>query len=664
MAQPLLTPFWPLFIRRSDGKTEVIARGVRAKNVPSQAQLDRTPNEKGVCDYYRELDREEPKHQDWRKKLGGMLMREIGDEAKATTSILWELPENYRLFEHIKSKADGQATKNHSGGGHDRQDAYLYGHPKGPKKRFRSPADFFPHLLWLATDEAGDYGNCTCKLCSPEQIEVEKPTVKQDAKSETPTPVVKKEPTPAATPPAAGPLGHSPVVHTPMRRPSASATPTQSPAPKPATPNAARIRPPPPMTPSPLPQPRSIDQQIDNQYGKFLARTGEVVWFLRPLTDAWGLGLVVRRWIPKEQSITRAYMIQALSHPYDQQAIEVITDDNNIKPWLAWSAPACSYAYLQEHALSYEQVNWHGLMMGQFGPGGDVQVDASILAAKSIDTSYTLFEFLKATCSSTGAEERHWNGLYFGAEKIWSGEPVRLRVGNGTDIMVITNIIERPSTNPLQNGPSSSPSSRSSVYVIGDIYTYATIPAPDLSSPPEPPPNPNLPLRIREDMRWRNNVALPMTHAVAYWKLIAAQSRIDISDIKGRWYESSILFEKPFKEAVKKGEGGDSIWMNARGDATSIGNLAGTRKAERLEAFRPSIPADTVLVEGLEPPPEDQIKPLQQHQMQLESMDIGGTQDHPFAIDDFMDLNAMDGDAMAGFGNGFAGSDNSGFHFG
>ena len=56
----------------------------------------------------------------------------------------------------------------HAAGVYERQDAYLYGHPQGRKKRFRSPADFFPHVLWLVTDKEGDPRNCSCKICSPE----------------------------------------------------------------------------------------------------------------------------------------------------------------------------------------------------------------------------------------------------------------------------------------------------------------------------------------------------------------------------------------------------------------------------------------------------------------------------------------------------------------
>jgi hypothetical protein len=96
--------------------------------------------------------------------------------------ILVTFPEGYRLYEHVKkTEKDGQLevkTKTHAGGGNDRQDAYLYGHPTGRRKRFRSPADFFPHLLWLTTDESGDPDNCGCKICSPEDLDTVLPGAK------------------------------------------------------------------------------------------------------------------------------------------------------------------------------------------------------------------------------------------------------------------------------------------------------------------------------------------------------------------------------------------------------------------------------------------------------------------------------------------------------
>lgn len=87
--------------------------------------------------------------------------------------ILRELPEGYVLWEHVKYKVDKMAENKrdkgkHAAGLYERQDAYLYGHPQGRRKRYRSPADFFPHVLWLAVDKEGDSRNCSCKICSPD----------------------------------------------------------------------------------------------------------------------------------------------------------------------------------------------------------------------------------------------------------------------------------------------------------------------------------------------------------------------------------------------------------------------------------------------------------------------------------------------------------------
>lgn len=78
------------------------------------------------------------------------------------------------LWEHLKynvDKVNGDKSREkgkHAAGVFERQDAYLYGHPQGRKKRYRSPADFFHHLLWLAVDKEGDPVNCSCKICSPD----------------------------------------------------------------------------------------------------------------------------------------------------------------------------------------------------------------------------------------------------------------------------------------------------------------------------------------------------------------------------------------------------------------------------------------------------------------------------------------------------------------
>jgi hypothetical protein len=527
--------------------------------------------------------------------------------------MLWEFPDNYKLYEHIKTKADGQAktSKNHSGGGHDRQDAYLYGYPKGPRKRFRSPVEFFPHLLWLCTDETSDMQNCTCKMCSPVQLEVEKPAVKMEAKPE-----IKRENSGTQV------TGRNPVVQIPARRVSNPPL-VQSPATKPATPVAtattSQIRAPAPLQPTPLPDPRSIDQQVDGLPQKFISRPGEVVWYYRPKTGAWGLGVVLRRWLDKPSG-GKAYFIQPLSHSHDSLAPELVATENEMKPWLAWSAPSYTYNYLQQHpTIPFEKVDWQGLIAGRYGTEGVAGVDASIMAAKAVDTTYTLFDYLKKTVNE-GGHDAHYNGLFLGAEKIWRGDAVRLRIGRDTDVMVITDIIER--TSPQAT----------SVYVVGDVYSYATVAISNPAQLPEPPKNPSLPARMREDMSWRNQLLVPHARTFAYWKLSTPGARYEIAEIKGRWYETALVFEEPFSKSVKNNEGGNGVWMNSRGDATQVGRIVGAAVPQRVQAFGRAIPDGTQLVDGIDAPEQPQA------QAQDVSMNMGG---HADVFTDLMDFDHL-----------------------
>lgn len=542
--------------------------------------------------------------------------------------LLWEFPENYKLYEHIKTKADGQAktSKNHSGGGHDRQDAYLYGYPKGPRKRFRSPVEFFPHLLWLCTDENSDMQNCTCKMCSPVQLEVEKPAVKVEVKPE-----IKKEPiTTQAT-------GRSPVVQIPARRTSNLSAPIPSPITKPATPattTAPQIRPPAPLQSTPLPDPRSIDQQVDSLYHKFISRPGEVVWYFRPKTGAWGLGVVVRRWLDKASG-GKSYFIQPLSHPLEVLEPELVTTENEMKPWLAWSAPNYTYSYLQQHpTIPYEKVDWQGLIAGRYGSDGVAGVDASIMAAKAVDTTYTLFDYLKKTANE-GIQDAHYNGLFLGAEKIWRGDAVRVRIGRDVDVMVITDIIERTSQQ-------ASGQTASALFVVGDMYSYSTIAVSNPAQLPELPKNPNLPARLREDMTWRNQLLVPHAGTFAYWKLAAPNSRFDIAEIKGRWYETALVFEEPFTKSVKNNEGGNGVWMNSRGDASQVGRMTGISIPQRLQAFGRAVPESTQLVDGIEPPEQAP----QTQQPQDVNMGMGG---HADVFTDLMDFDNLGEGTGPGF---------------
>lgn len=74
-----MTRFYPLYVRRSDGKAEVSNHHKRKEpNQPTSDQLNKKPDSNGISDYYREVGMDETKHLDWRRKLGGMLARDFG----------------------------------------------------------------------------------------------------------------------------------------------------------------------------------------------------------------------------------------------------------------------------------------------------------------------------------------------------------------------------------------------------------------------------------------------------------------------------------------------------------------------------------------------------------------------------------------------------------
>lgn len=593
--------FYPLYVRRSDGKVQIIVKGkLKELNEPTEEQLDQKPDKNGVSDFYREVGIDEIKSLDWRRKLGGLLARELDPKDKPGQDagyILAAFPENYRLYEHVKkTEKDGKTqvkNKTHAGGGNDRQDAYLYGHPAGRRKRFRSPADFFPHLLWLCTDESGDPDNCSCKFCSPEDLEQVVPGAKTKAersgKTETEAkPVVQQ---------TGGAMA---------RHGSAQGTSVKQ---GPAAPIARPTSVPRQLVPTPLPARKREDQEIDSRYRSFMYRQGELVWFQRG--QAWGLGVILRRWLTPDEQFR--YIVQPLSYPNHRPLPVTKSTNAEMRPWLAWSVPRFTNDGLNnhQHPPTYENADWQGMAQKRYGMG-DMEVDASIMAAKSIDGAYTPFGLNRTTQPESGVEERHYDGIYLGAEKIWTGDPVRLFSSPGTDIMVIHSIVER--TRSSSNGQQIIPPS---CHLVGDIYSLTTIAHadPNLPTPAAANNNPHLPIRLTEDLADRNAKSILAQRVASYWRLIATQHQVELGGVRGRWYEASLLVPilnpAHYEETARKGEVQEaSLLMNSRGDCLnsnrppSFPRLAPVivRKETRKEAFGQAVPADAEIQEGIAPP--------------------------------------------------------------
>ena len=624
-----LANYTPIRIGRSDGELHIkTPKHGREPNGPSTDQLDRYAN---PDDYYEELTPDHPISLEWKRQLGRMLQIEHdGASKKSSEQGKWFLvffPENYRLYRHItaaeKAKSSKKAEKKgeHDDGGGE---AYLYGYPLGRKKRYRTAKEFFPHLMWLAEDKSEEYGDCTCKHCAPDWVQKVEPlpgregfvpagvsaganlkkdfarkdsiTVKKDVAAP------KKEST-QIKPEIRAPRQTLKVV-VPARPVSQDRTITapavlSKPLAKSSTPATARPPAPPPPTPTPLPSVRNPEQEEDALYNRYLYRPGEVTWFNRGA--AWGLSVIITRSLfthPTGKANMPRYIVQPLSHPFHHPPMKELNTENDLRPWLAWSAPSATHQVLtsQQGNYHYGNIPWKDVAEGRFGVG-DAEVDGSIFAAKMIDDSFTLLEPMRNDTAFMTTGERSYNAVFLGGEKIWAGEPVRLRPGGGQDVMVVNTIVEKLK-------PGSTDAMKATVWVVGDVLRWTVMPAPTpqqeaLGGPGLPPNQSHLPIRMKEDLAFRNRTTKTKKGVVGFWKLMSPMQRMNISEVKGRWYESSILLPilrgaEVFIADLARGEISDvGNWINGREDANMAGGRVGTRKADRVEALGKAVPERT-----------------------------------------------------------------------
>ena len=353
---------------------------------------------------------------------------------------------------------------------------------------------------------------------------------------------------------------------------------------------------PPPAIATALPPMLNEEQRLDAESNQLIYRPGELVWNDRSEGQAvsWGLSVITKRTLIRDSSnhLHPQYTVQPLSHPYHNPPALTLSEPKSLRPFLAWSTPPATHDFLQNSTLSYDKVDWVGILQNHYGPG-DAQVDGSIFAAKAIDASYTLIQPLTTPNPSNPSAPIHYNGIFLGAEKIWLGEPIRLRIGTGRDLMILHQLTSTPVVRP--NGTRTY-----DIHVIGDVYTFTTMPY-DGSNMPVPH-NAHLPRRLLADLAARNNpIALHRRHTLSLWTLVHSQLRLNVSQVKGRWYESSLLLpvlqrEEDYQSALRNGELADvGNLLNPRGLATLTVDSPPGRSEDRVRTFGQAVPAGLVV---------------------------------------------------------------------
>lgn len=359
---------------------------------------------------------------------------------------------------------------------------------------------------------------------------------------------------------------------------------------------------------------KTAEQKLDSEpNGEYLYRPGELVWFNNVAN--WRLGVISKRGL---QNNKPRYMIQPLSNPFQHQPYQIKDDESAIRPWLAWSVPNTTVPAIQN--LTYDQVPWEQVLRGELDSGSsrDYVVDGSILAAKVIDSSFSLFDRIEGALA--GPNEIHYKGMFLGAEKIWVGEPVRLRVpGNDIVILIIHKLIER-----------TTPPNTSTVIFVGDVYKFVEMPTPYKNRSEWP--TPALPPRMIVDLFFRNEVADRAKKGTWYeWRLLEPAARRSLADIKGRWYETRTLLpilrgEDKFRMELTSGITTDAgSWMNGRRDKN---NNPEQRKRNRKDTLGRAVPLDFKVSRGSDGTPADDMFPEAQMPAFVES-----------DIDQFMDLD-------------------------
>lgn len=623
-----------IWLSRSDGTLETIGKNrIREPNEPTREQLDKSPNAQGLADYYHLIELGEDKEVEWRRKLGTLLQQYLGHleqdsedlfkehmcnfveliQFVETPWILGHLPQNYRLWEHVKTNitqttTTGEFTRGQDNGRsiNDRQDTYLYGHPGGRRKRYRSPADFFNHLLWLIEDEGGNPDNCTCKICAPDDIQMleEFPVTKYPLTMEKAMRQLRSEDS-AQTNQIQGnqasnmndqhggsqssTVSTRPMVVIPKRTLSTDTMVKAPSSAKVGNPNSSVGTPRMPLSsaipfPNPLAKLTSHEQSEDAIYAKYTYRPGEMVWFSRGESGAWGLAVITMRSVFSDRRYPTQkkpkYLVQQLCHPFSSFPLKIITDERDLRPWLAWSPPLLTHEGLRQKGsgVTYSNVDWRAVAAGHYG-NGDMEVDGSILCAKDVDPSFSPVHPLPQ--NPAYPNDKLYNALYLGGEKIWVGEPVRLR-NETSDILIAHKIVENISTTP------------SEFSIVGDIYHFTTVNYTPAFRPPtynnlsNPTPSSTtitgshthtrqpsnsipqyLPRRLLQDLDFRNRHSQPRTHTTSFWKCIAVSTRVPVKDVRGRWYESStllrILDPENYEAKLQRGIVDDTaVFLNAR----------------------------------------------------------------------------------------------------
>ncbi|KAI1081823.1 hypothetical protein F5B20DRAFT_579148 [Whalleya microplaca] len=477
----------------------------------------------------------------WRSRLGEMLRNQFYPGTDLSFDLV-ALPEHY----HLRVGARSNNTT--------RQDVYLYGYPKsageakeaakGGKKPaprcFRTPADFFPHLLWLLTG-TNDKKQCSCNLCRAAYLPPESAQRLGTATlAENVPPSAGPSAAHTSSPPASAIISRT--VAKKVGPTAASATKTKStssptirkvtPVPPPEVPNRAQPSPVAStlIAPAPVPATSTLPPQNDETV---LFKVGEVVWYKN--SNTWRIGIVLKVVAADPATSTPPKnLINPLAHPYLPTS-NVVKPDPDMRPFLAFSVPAVNPTLQHLGDQPMESIDWQNVQAQLAGEDQHKRevlgLEASKIAASRIDHSYSLFNPASNLQDASGRQ--NFGGVFLGAEKVGIYEAVRIRLEPQEEnpswnkqlpiVMALKEIFIETSSDGER------------LFFQGDIWRLE-----ETASPNHVPNQDQLPLAMRREKAFRDEVK--RSHGTHFdWVLVSSNVKRGEASIRGRFYESKKL---------------------------------------------------------------------------------------------------------------------------
>ncbi len=179
-------------------------------------------------------------------------------------------------------------------------------------------------------------------------------------------------------------------------------------------------------------------------------RFGEMVWSKQG--NAWRLGVIldIR---PKDPQAREnddgnyVFTVAPLSHAVLGQEI-MLKEASDLRPFLTFSVPSTQLVELEDK--SFPDVDWD-YFVAHYSQDPDPSksfqkkqfagLEASKLAAKCVNNSYSTFNPIGEAQAPDGTVEAKFGGLFLGAEMIQLGDPVRVSAGDGTGVMRLSEIV-------------------------------------------------------------------------------------------------------------------------------------------------------------------------------------------------------------------------------